>query len=196
MTDPATPCPLRHQPGPPEGQPLGQPVPPQRTAETHVQSGYSAAVLSDAGPPQLVAAVVLKADEERCTVFRAGARSVVRYAAPFPRPRADRVSPGHLVALFAAAGKSSVVWRWFDAVVLGASVEGVQLWEPLHGEITARPRDPDVVLPPGSRAYVSAGLPGADWWLAGPVGRSPETASVDVAEVRRFFVHHDLWNEL
>jgi hypothetical protein len=161
-----------------------------------VQSGYSAAVLSGEDPPELVTAVVLAADEESCTVFRAGARSVVPYASPFPRPRADRVSPGHLVALFAAAQEPSVVWRWFDAVVLGATAEGVQLWEPLHGEITARPRDPDVVLQPGSRAYVSAGLPGADWWLAGPVGSSPEQARVEVAEVRRFFVDHGLWGEL
>jgi hypothetical protein len=101
-----------------------------------------------------------------------------------------------LVALFAAAQEPSVIWRWFDAVVLGASSEGVHLWEPLHGEITARPRDPDLVLQPGSRAFVSAGLPGADWWLAGPVGGSPEHAWVEVAEVRRFFVDHGLWDEL
>jgi hypothetical protein len=104
--------------------------------------------------------------------------------------------PGHVVALFAAAQEPSVVWRWFDAVVLGATADGVQVWEPLHGEITARPRDPDVVLQPGSRAYVSAGLPGADWWLAGPVGTAPEQARVEVAEVCRFFVHHGLWGQL
>jgi hypothetical protein len=153
-------------------------------------------VCSREDPAELVIAVVLAADEESCTVFRNGARSVVPYAPPFPSPRADRVLPGHLVALFAAAQEPSVVWRWFDAVVLGATAEGVQLWEPLHGGITARLRDPDVVVQPGSRAYVSAGLPGADWWLAGPVGSSPEQARVEVAEVRRFFVQHGLWGEL
>jgi hypothetical protein len=148
------------------------------------------------GVPELVTAVVLGADEESCTVFSAGARSVVRFAAPFPRPRADRVSPGHLVALHSAAGEPSVVWRWFDAVVLGVSPAGVQLWEPLHGEITARPRDPALVVRPGSRAYVSAGLPGADWWVAAPVDGSPEQARVEVAEVRRFYVDHGLWDGL
>lgn len=161
-----------------------------------MQSSYSAAVLSGEQLPELVTAVVLKADEERCTVFRAGARSVLRYAAPFPRPRADRVSPGHLVALLAAAEESSVVWRWFDAVVLGTSSGAVRLWEPLHGEITARPRDADLVLQPGSRAYVSAGLPGADWWLSGPAVSSPEQARVDVAEVRAFYIDHGLWDGL
>jgi hypothetical protein len=101
-----------------------------------------------------------------------------------------------VVALFSAAQEPTVIWRWFDAVVLGASSEGVQLWEPLHGEITARPRDPALVVQPGSRAFVSAGLPGADWWMAGPVGSSPEQARVEVAEVRRFFVDHGLWGEL
>jgi hypothetical protein len=157
-----------------------------------VRWDYSAAVPSGEYPPELVTAVVLGADDESCTVYRAGARSVVPYAAPFPRPRADRVLPGHLVALLTAAQGPLVVWRWFDAVVLGATAEGVQLWEPLHGEITARPRDPDVVLQPGVRAFVSAGLPGADWWLAGPVGSSPDQAGVEVAEVRRFLVHHGL----
>jgi hypothetical protein len=146
--------------------------------------------------PELVTALVLEADEESCTVFRAGAESVVRYARPFPGPRADRVLPGHLVALFTAARDPSVVWRWFDAVVLRASSEGVQLWEPLHGTITARPRNSDLVLHPGGRAYVSAGLPGADWWLAGPAVSSPEQAAVEVAEVRRFYIHHGLWGEL
>jgi len=153
-------------------------------------------VLSGEQPPEIVPAVVLRAEEDSCTVSRAGTRSIVPYAPPFPRPRADRVSPGHLVALLTAAPEPCVIWRWFDAVVLGASSEGVQLWEPLHGEITARPRDPDVVVRPGRRAYVSAGLPGADWWLAGSVARSPEETWVELAEVRRFYVHHGLWDQL
>jgi hypothetical protein len=161
-----------------------------------VQSRYSAGMLGGEHLPELVTAIVVKADEERCTVFRAATPSVVRYAAPFPRPRADRVSPGHLVALSTAAEGSPVVWRWFDAVVLGTASEGVRLWEPLHGEITARPRDADLVLQPGSRAYVSAGLPGADWWLSGPAVSSPEQARVEVAEVRAFYIHHGLWDGL
>lgn len=41
------------------------------------------------------------------------------YALPFPRPRAERVAPGHLVAIAAAADACDViVWRWFDAVVI------------------------------------------------------------------------------
>jgi hypothetical protein len=151
-----------------------------------VTSGVAPAV------PHLVVAVVLRADEESCTVFRGGTRSVVGYAAPFPRPRTERVLPGHLVAVGAAGRPPSVVWRWFDAVVLGTSPAGVHLWEPLHGEVTARPRDPDHVGPPGSRAYLSAGLPGAEWWVAGPVAGSPEEADVETAEVGRFYADHGL----
>jgi hypothetical protein len=153
-------------------------------------------VPSSESTPELVTAVVLGADEESCIVYRAGARSVVPYAAPFPRPRADRVSPGHVVALFTGSAGPSVIWRWFDAVVLGTSPDGVRLWEPLHGEVTARPRNPDLVLDPGSRAYVSAGLPGAQWWVAGPVGHSSERAELEVADVRRFYVDHGLWGDL
>ena len=146
--------------------------------------------------PELATAVVLAADEESCTVYRAGARRVVPFAAPFPRPRAERVSPGHAVALITASDEQRVVWRWFDAVVLAASPEGVLLWEPLHGRIMARVRNPDVALRPGSRAYVSAGLPGAEWWVAGPVGGAAEETALEVAEVRRFYVDHGLWGQL
>jgi hypothetical protein len=146
--------------------------------------------------PELLTAVVLEAGEESCTVFRDGAAVVLPYARPFPRPRAGRMSPGHLVALVAAAHRPTVVWRWFDAVVLGTSSHGVHLWEPLHGEITAQPRNAGTGLSPGSRAYVSAGLPGADWWLAAPASGAPEEARVDLAEVWRFSVDHGLQGAL
>jgi hypothetical protein len=41
---------------------------------------------------------------------------------------------------------------------------------------------------PGSRAYVSAGLPGAEWWVAGPAVDRAEAADVDLAEVEQFFI--------
>src|SRR5215467_14649168 len=115
-------------------------------------------------------AIVLSTTEEACTVITDGQTQEIAYALPFPRPRAERVSPGHLVALTATPdGPDVVLWRWFDAVVIDPSGAEVTLWEPHHGTVLARPRNPQQRYRPGSRAYVSAGLPGADWWVAGPV---------------------------
>ena len=132
--------------------------------------------------------IVLATDEETCTVASGGRVAGARYAAPFPRPRTERVAPGHLVALLAAAdGTDVVVWRWFDAVVTGQGADGVTLWEPFHGNVTATPREPGRRYPAGSRAYASAGLPGADWWVAGPAVAVAQDADVDLAEVVAFF---------
>lgn len=136
-------------------------------------------------PPDLRRAIVLRTGEERCEVT---GPSTVGYAAFFPVPRAERVRPGHLVAI--AAGL--VVWRWFDAVVLGPEGELVRLWEPAHGEVLARPRRART-WEPGTRAYASAGLPGADWWVEGPTGSEAE---VDLDEVRGFLTAHGLWDRL
>ena len=128
--------------------------------------------------------IVLATDEESCSVATGGRVVEARYAAPFPRPRAERVMPGHLVALVAG---DVVVWRWFDAVVTDAAPDGVTLWEPVHGSVVATPRDAGRRYPVGSRAYASAGLPGADWWVAGPAVGVAEDADVDLAEVVAFF---------
>ncbi len=155
-------------------------------------------------PVSLRLAVVLGTDEATCTVV-AGERLTVPYAVVFPAPRAERVLPGHLVALAptpggagvtAPGGGEVVVWRWFDAVVLDAADGQVRLWEPLHGEVLATPRDPARLPPPGSRAYASAGLPGADWWVAGPVVARAADADVELDEVRAFFTGHRLWDRL
>ena len=86
----------------------------------------------------------------------------------FPSPRVERVSPGHLVAIATGPdGTGVVVWRWYDAVVLGTEDDGsARLWEPAHGEVIAQPRASYGTQDPGSRAYASAGLPGAEWWVA------------------------------
>lgn len=139
--------------------------------------------------------IVLSAGEDVCTVAIAGDRVEVQYASFFPRPRAERVAPGHLVALTSAAqGGDRVVWRWYDAVVLGGTEGGFRLWEPGHGEVLARPRDSSASPELGSRAYASAGLPGAPWWLAGPAVASAALAQVDVGEVDRFLTDNDLWS--
>jgi hypothetical protein len=67
----------------------------------------------------------------------------VTYAPQFPSPRIERVSPGHLVAVAKAPRrKMVVVWRWYDAVVLGEDADGsVRLWEPAHSEVVAQPRE-------------------------------------------------------
>jgi hypothetical protein len=72
----------------------------------------------------------------------------------------------------------------------------ITLWEPLHWTVAARPRDPQYVHRPGSRAYLSAGLPGAEWWVAGPAVDRAESADVELDEVRDFFTSHALWDRL
>ena len=104
------------------------------------------------------------------------------------------MSPGHLVAVAGAAdGAQVVVWRWYDAVVLGEEAGLVRLWEPAHGEVVARSRRAGQHRQPGTRAYLSAGLPGADWWVAGAAVAKAEEADVELDEVERFCTEHDLW---
>ena len=142
-------------------------------------------------------ALVIATDEDTCTVAADGERVEVKYASFFPRPRAERVAPGHLVALTSGADRGDrVVWRWFDAVVLERTEAGFRLWEPGHGEVLAQPRDAAASPEPGSRAYPSAGLPGAGWWLAGPTVPSAGLADVEVGEVERFLTDNDLWVNL
>jgi hypothetical protein len=119
----------------------------------------------------------------------------VRYASQFPRPRTERVSPGHLVAVAEVpCGSDTVVWRWYDAVVLGNEAGSIRLWEPAHGEVVARRRRPQQRHDPGSRAYLSAGLPGAEWWVAGRAVDRAEDADVELIEVERFLTEHGLWD--
>lgn len=131
--------------------------------------------------------------EDTCQVVDGDRLTVVTYSVPF-RPRADRLTPGQLVALASAAdGADMVVWRWFDGVVVEAATGQITLWEPAHGEVLAQPRDQQRRYLPGSRAYLSAGLPGADWWVAGPVAPAG-TADVELEEVHDFYTRHDLWS--
>ena len=142
--------------------------------------------------PRLRCGIVLRATEDDCEVV--GETAAVRFAAMFPTPRVRRVSPGHLVAIASsAAGPDAVVWRWYDAVVLGADTGSVRLWEPAHGEVLAARRNPRQQHIPGTRAYLSAGLPGAEWWVNGAVVASPDQADVELAEVDRFYTEHNLW---
>ncbi len=148
----------------------------------------------DALEPRLRRGVVLRAGEESCEVAVEGRPVSARYVGAFPRPRTERVAPGHLVALSTAADDSAVVvFRWYDAVVLGTSGEQVQMWEPAHGEVLATLRYPDRHHRQGTRAYLSAGLPGAEWWLAGPVPAAAHEADVELGEVERFCTQHGLW---
>jgi len=97
-------------------------------------------------------------------------------------PESDR--PGNLVAMATASdGIDTVIWRWYDAVVLGDEDDAIRLWEPAHGEVLAQPRTAYIPGQPGTRAYLSAGLPGADWWVAGPTAASAQDADVELGEV-------------
>jgi len=141
--------------------------------------------------------IVLRSKENACEVLLGGRPMGARYAGAFPSPRVERVSPGHLVALATAAGDTPVVvFRWYDAVVLGAAGDQVRMWEPAHGEVLATPRHSRQPWQPGTRAYLSAGLPGADWWVAGHATTAAEQADVELDEVERFCTEHDLWDQL
>ena len=140
-------------------------------------------------------ATALQVREESCDVWTQDEVRTARFAPQFPGPRTERVSPGHLLALAVAPdGGDVVVWRWYDAVVVGADDGGpVPLWEPAHGQVRATPRPSYVAQEPGRRVYASAGLPGADWWATGPVTGAPEDADVDLDEVVRLYTERGLW---
>jgi hypothetical protein len=144
--------------------------------------------------PRLRCGTVLRAGEDACQVLAGGQVASARFAPQFPAPRRERVLPGHLVALAGVPGGSDVVvWRWYDAVVLGGEAGGVRLWEPAHGEVVALPRRPGERHDRGTRAYLSAGLPGAEWWVAGPVTGRAEDADVELGEVARLYTEHGMW---
>jgi hypothetical protein len=141
--------------------------------------------------------IVHSTEEETCTLLVAGQQVVLPYARPFPGPRVERVAPGHLIATVRSdEGSEVAVWRWYDAVVQESAGTTVRLWEPAHGSVTAAPRRPDHHHRPGGRAYLSAGLPGAQWWVAGPAVDQAEHADVELEEVERFFKTIGLWDDL
>ena len=77
--------------------------------------------------------VVLRVREDECEVLRGGRLRPVRYAPMFPSPRTERVQPGNLVAMTVASdGIETVLWRWYDAIVLGDEENAIRLWEPAH----------------------------------------------------------------
>jgi hypothetical protein len=137
----------------------------------------------------------MRVDENTCEVWSRGEVSSVVLAPLFPSPRRERVSPGHLVAVATGPnGPDAVVWRWFDAVVLGTEGDGlVRLWEPAHGEVVAQARPSYERQDPGSRAYASAGLPGAEWWVADSAHGAPDTADVELDAVYALHADNNLW---
>lgn len=131
---------------------------------------------------------VLRSGEESCLVVADQEPFEAAFASFFPTPRVERVLPGHLVAVVT----DLIVWRWFDAVVVDSHGDQVQLWEAAHGEVLARPRHREVKYALGQRAYLSAGLPGADWWVEGCVSDNPHEAVVDVEAAHTFLTEHGL----
>lgn len=140
---------------------------------------------------------MLRVKEQSCELVVAGKLSVAGYVTTFPSPRTERVSPGHLVAVLTTSdGTEAVVWRWYDAVVVGEEAGMVRLWEPAHGEVLAAPRGTGRLWQPGMRAYLSSGLPGSDWWVAGPRVNRAEDAEVELDEVERFCRERGVWREM
>lgn len=141
------------------------------------------------------AGVVLRPGEGRCEVYFGSETAFVEYGVPFS-PRAQSLTPGHLVAVTETPdARSLILWRWYDAVVLEQSATQVRLWEPAHGEVVAQSRSPQDSYSVGTRAYASAGLRGADWWVEGPVA-AVEDVNVATDEVLAFYAEHDLWDRL
>lgn len=194
---------LHANPGGHAGVPAAQRQSGERFLAHHLTGAEATAVDHASGPApggrdgvqRLHRGVVLRVREELCEVLVEGRPTWARYARAFPSPRTERVAPGHLVALATAGdGTTVVVFRWYDAVVLGATDGRVQMWEPAHGQVLATA--PHHHHRPGTRAYLSSGLPGADWWLAGPVTGTAEEADVELDEVERFCTEHGLWDQL
>lgn len=157
----------------------------------------TAAMNQGGHPVRLRCGIVLHVGEDTCQILERGQRRRVQYAPLFPSPRTERVSPGHLVAVATTpSGSEAVIWRWHDAVVLGEENGLIRMWEPGHGEVLAQPRRAQQQRSLGTRAYLSAGLPGADWWVAGAVAATAEDADVELDEVEQFYTEHDLWNAL
>jgi hypothetical protein len=157
----------------------------------------NASANDDSMSARLDRGIVLRPQEDTCEILAGGRRRSVHYATAFPSPRTERVSPGHLVAVAAAPnGSEVVIWRWYDAVVLEQATDLIRLWEPGHGEVVARPRQAQHRRPPGTRAYLSAGLPGAEWWVAGAVASRAEDADVELDEVEQFYDDRGLWSTL
>lgn len=151
---------------------------------------------SDFAQRRLRTARVVRVGEHACEIWSHGELSSVEFAPMFPSPRLERVSPGHLVAVATApTGTDVVVWRWYDAVVLAQGEDGsVRLWEPAHGEVIAQARASYVKQDPGSRAYASAGLPGAEWWVTGSASGAPHSADVELDAVDALYTENDLWS--
>jgi hypothetical protein len=147
-------------------------------------------------PYRLWTARVVRVREQTCEVWSNREVISIRFAAMFPSPRVERVSPGNLVA--AAAGPNGddvVVWRWYDAVVLGAEDDdSVRLWEPAHGEVVAKARATYERQDPGTRAYASAGLPGAEWWIADSADGAAHSADVELNDVAALYTENNLWS--
>jgi hypothetical protein len=153
--------------------------------------------VTDSIAPHLRCGIVLRTEEDVCQVLAGGQVVPAGYASQFPRPRKERVLPGHLVAVAEVPGSSAaVVWRWYDAIVLGDESGSVRLWEPAHGEVVAQRRRPQQQYEPGTRAYLSGGLPGADWWVAGKAVDRAEDADVELHEVERLYTEHHMWDSV
>ncbi len=121
-------------------------------------------------------AIVLRVHEGTCDIASDDGPVTVRYVAQFPSPRTEPVSLGHLVIVAEAPdGTAVVVWRRYDAVALGEQNDPIKMWgtRPRRGvgpaKIHLHCTGAGHARPP------VAGLPGADWWVAGPVaaGRRP-----------------------
>ena len=134
----------------------------------------------DLVPARLRCGIVVRVRQDASEIVTGRRLCSVRYATPFPSPRTERVSPGHLVAIATASdGSEALVWRWYEAVVLGAeaglsgcgSPRTAKSW-PGHGPRTSlRSPEPVPTCSPACPAP-TGGSPGAPL----PARRTPTSS--------------------
>lgn len=74
--------------------------------------------------------------------------------------------------------------------------DAVRLWEPARSEVLGKPRAAYVPGFLGARAYLSAGLPGANCWVTGPAAAMARDADVDLVEVERQYTERGVGTPL
>jgi hypothetical protein len=63
-----------------------------------------------------------------------------------------------------------------------------------RGEVLARARATYRRQDPGSRAWASAGLPGAPWWITDGTDGGGSVDNVDLDEVEALYTENGLWS--
>ena len=131
--------------------------------------------------PRLRCGLVLRVEENACQILSEDQLVSVGYASQFPTPHKERVSPGHLVAVAEIPdGSAIVVWRWYDAVVLGEEAGSVRLWSRLTAKSSPSAAGRSSAMRPRLAPTRPRGCPVRSGGLPGRVVDRAEDADVEV----------------